>query len=64
MVSHWPAPPQELREAEEQRQALVDAAIQAGWVIRYDPERDEYAASRELHTARTLDGLLGQIKES
>ena len=54
----------EARKAEEERQARVDAALQAGWVIRWDPDRLEYRASRELLTARALDGLLDAIKEA
>jgi hypothetical protein len=49
------------RAAEEGRQARVDAALQAGWVIRRDPLRLEYTAAREMLTARTLDGLLDAI---
>ena len=50
------------RRAEEARlQARVDRALQEGWAIRWDPDRLEYRASRELHTARTLDALLDAI---
>lgn len=49
-------------EAAELRQARVEAAVRAGWVIRFDPDRLEYRAARELVTARTLDGLLGAIE--
>jgi hypothetical protein len=52
----------EARAAAEARQARVDAAVRAGWVIRFDPDRLEYRASRELLTARTLDLLLGAIE--
>ena len=47
----------------ELEQARVDAALQAGWIIRWDPDRLEYRASRELLTARTLDGVLAMIEE-
>ena len=50
------------REEEERRQARVDRALQAGWAIRHDPGRLEYIAARELHTSRTLDGLLDQVE--
>lgn len=50
------------RTKAEVRQARVDAAIRAGWVIRFDPDRLEYRASRELHTARLLDQLLDEIE--
>lgn len=46
----------------ERRQARLDAAFQAGWAIRLDPVRGEYAASRDLHTARLLDQLLDEIE--
>lgn len=42
----------------------IEAAEQAGWVIRRDPVRLEFTAARELHTSRTLDGLLGQVEAS
>ena len=57
-----PPPEEAARLAEERRQAEVDAALQAGWVIRHDPERGEFTAARELLTARTLDDLLGKIE--
>lgn len=57
-----PTPEEAVRLAEERRQARVDAALQAGWVIRYYPERLEYGAARELLTARTLDELLDAVK--
>jgi hypothetical protein len=50
------------RAAAERRTARTDAALQAGWVIRFDCQRLEYAASRELLTARTLDGVLDEIE--
>jgi hypothetical protein len=48
--------------AETLRQARVDRALQAGWVIRYDPLQDEYTGAREMYTARTLDQLLDAIE--
>ncbi len=56
------AAPSGVQAQAELQQARVDAAIQAGWVIRWDPDRLEYRASRELLTARTLDGLLDVIE--
>jgi hypothetical protein len=56
-----PAQPAKHRAAERQ-QARVDAALQAGWVIRLDPVRGEYLAAREVHVTRTLDELLGKIE--
>ena len=56
-----PAPaPQQL--AVERQQARLDAALRAGWVIRFDPDRLEYRAARELLTERTLDALLDVIE--
>jgi hypothetical protein len=55
------AAPPGTRAQAELEQARVDAAIQAGWVIRWDPDRLEYRASRELLTARTLEDLLDMI---
>lgn len=57
------SPAEAERLAAEEREARTEAALQAGWDIRYDPVRLEYRASRELLTARTLDGLLDAIKE-
>lgn len=50
------------RRALEDEQARADRAMQAGWVIRYDPDRLEYRASRELVTARSLGLLLDEIE--
>ena len=41
--------------------ARVEEALRAGWRLHYDPMRGEFTAARELHTARTLDGLLDMI---
>jgi hypothetical protein len=49
------------RRAREAEQARADKAMQAGWVIRFDPDRLEYRASRELLTARSLGALLDEI---
>ena len=54
--------PGDARAAGELRQARLDAAVRAGWVIRFDPDRLEYRASRELLTERTLDLLLDAIE--
>jgi hypothetical protein len=54
----------DLRAEEERRQARVDAALQAGWSIRRDPVRGEFAAARELLVTRTLDDLLDAIEAS
>lgn len=62
MHGRLPVTVQERQAQEERRQARVDAALQAGWVIRYDPDRLEYRGSRELLTARLLDGLLDAIE--
>lgn len=45
----------------EQEQARVDIAMQAGWTIRWDPDRLEYRAAKELHTARSVGELLDKI---
>lgn len=50
------------RRAREAEQARADRAMQAGWVIRFDPDRLEYRASRELLTARSLGLLLDEIE--
>ena len=50
------------RLAAEAREARVDAALQAGWVIRRDPVRREWTAAREMLTSRTLDGALDAIE--
>lgn len=52
------------RESAEWQQAQVDKALQAGWSIRFDFMRMEYAATRELYTDRTIPGLLRKIKEA
>jgi hypothetical protein len=49
-------------ELDARRQARVDAALQAGWVIRHDPLRSEFTAAREMHVGRTLDDLLEKIE--
>jgi hypothetical protein len=45
----------------KQQDARLDAALHAGWAVRYDPVRLEFTAARELSTARTLDDLLDAI---
>jgi hypothetical protein len=55
-------PPRKPDAKRERVQQRADAAMQAGWVIRFDPDRLEYRASRELHTARTLEALLNAIE--
>lgn len=40
----------------------VEEAERAGWVIRYDPDRDEFWAAREMVCARTRDGVLAAIE--
>lgn len=57
-----PTPAEAQQLAADRQDARVEAAIRAGWVIRHDPERLEYRASRELLTARTLDDLLSRIE--
>ncbi len=52
-----------LAAAADARSERTERALQAGWAIRYDPMRDEYTAARELHAARTLDGLLDAIEQ-
>jgi hypothetical protein len=51
-------------EMDALRQARVDAALQAGWVIRHDPLRGEFTAAREMHVGRTLDDLLEKIESA
>ena len=46
----------------DEQDARVDAALQAGWTIRFDPVRGEYLAARELVTSRKLDELLDEIE--
>jgi hypothetical protein len=48
-------------DAERER---MDAALQSGWVFRYDPLRLEFTAAREMHTARKLGELLDVIEAS
>lgn len=48
--------------AQENRDARVDAALRAGWVIRRDPVRLEWIAAREMVQTRTLDELLDAIE--
>lgn len=50
------------RLAAERRSARIDAALQAGWALRFDPVRLEHSAARELVTARTMDELLDAIE--
>lgn len=56
--------PEAERLARERQGARVDAALQAGWVIRHDPVRLEWTAAREMVKARTLDKLLDAIEEA
>lgn len=56
------APTDAERVASEARTTRTDRALQAGWAIRFDWMRLEYAAARELLTARTLDELLDAIE--
>lgn len=51
-------------ELDARRQARVDAALQAGWVIRHDPLRCEFTAAWELYVGRTLDDLLQKIENA
>lgn len=51
-------------DLDARRQARVDAALQAGWVIRHDPLRGEFTAARELQVGRTLDELLDQVESA
>jgi hypothetical protein len=52
------------RRAREGQQERVDKAIQAGWEIRWDPDRLEFRASRELLTGRDLDAVLDEIEKT
>lgn len=61
MGPHAPLP-EGLQAAADRRQARVDAALQAGWAIRWDPLRGEFSAARELVTARELDELLDAVE--
>lgn len=55
------APTPEQVAAAARQNARLRAAIDAGWVIRIDPVRMEYVASRETLTARSADALLDMI---
>lgn len=46
----------------ERQVERIEAALAAGWILRYDPVRGERVAAREVLTARTLDGLLDAIE--
>jgi len=46
------------------RPARIEAALQAGWLFRYDPLRDEFTAAREMHTGRSVDKLLDAIERA
>lgn len=52
-------PPAAASDAERER---LDAALRAGWVIRFDPVRLEFTAAWEVHVARTLPELLGAVE--
>jgi hypothetical protein len=59
-----PVPPPEAgrpaaTDAERERMEL---AVRAGWTIRFDPVRGEFAAGRDLRTARTLGELLDAVE--
>jgi len=58
------ADPTDEVEMDALRQARVDAALQAGWVIRHDPLRGEFTAARDMHVGRTLDDLLEKIESA
>lgn len=49
------------RLAKERLDQRLDAALQRGWSIRWDPTRLEYTASRDLVVERTLPKLLDQV---
>jgi hypothetical protein len=51
-------------DLDARRQARIDAALQAGWVIRHDPLRGEFTAARELHVGRTIDDLLAAVESA
>ena len=54
-------------KADPERERLTarrDAAERRGWKFRYDMERLEFFAARELKTARTLEDLLELVEDS
>ena len=54
----------QLQAERERRARRLDAAARRGWKIRHDPVQLEFTAARELHTAKTVDGLLDEIDEA
>lgn len=59
----WVVPVADDTDLDARRQARVDAALRAGWVIRHDPVRGEFSAAREVHVGRTLDEMLAKIED-
>lgn len=53
--------PEQVAEA-ARRAVRLQEAVDAGWVLRFDPVRLEYVASREMLTARSADALLDLIE--
>ena len=52
---NWVVPVADETDLDARRQARVDAALRAGWVIRHDPVRGEFSAAVGLQNVAIDD---------